>query len=134
MRLAIAATAALLLFSVAQAQQSPPPSKLPLPKAESSGKADHYAETGENGDGRPHSLRQPKAGSTPILPADPNPYKHRSRFWIYCEMTVLVALQGSMTLTNTTGMVWPEITRRRHTRLIQRGPILFTAEGTLKRQ
>jgi hypothetical protein len=24
----------------------------------------------------------------------------------------------------------PEITRRRHTMLIQRGPILFTAEGT----
>src|SRR5260370_9956805 len=27
-----------------------------------SGKTDHYARTGENGDGRPHSLRQPKAG------------------------------------------------------------------------
>src|SRR5262249_2728496 len=28
----------------------------------SSSKADHYAGTGENGDGRSHSLRQPKAG------------------------------------------------------------------------
>jgi hypothetical protein len=34
MWLPITATAALLLFSVAQAQQSPPPSKLPLPKAD----------------------------------------------------------------------------------------------------
>src|SRR5262245_63962244 len=34
MWLPITATAVLLLFSVAQAQQSPPPSKLPLPKAD----------------------------------------------------------------------------------------------------
>src|SRR5262249_29044689 len=31
-------------------------------KSGSSGKADYYSGTGENGHGRPHSLRQPKAG------------------------------------------------------------------------
>ena len=61
--LAIATALALLVLGAAQAQrQPPPPSRMPLPKADPPGKADRYAGPGENGDGRPHSVRRPKAG------------------------------------------------------------------------